>query len=169
MPRSFSYIADERTRRLVIGSMPGEASLAAQEYYAHRHNLFWRFAFEAYGAAYDAENPPPYAAKTGLLLAHGTGLWDVAASCLREGSLDADIKNAVANDFPALFARYPGIECLLFNGQTAHKLFRRFYPELLEAKRWLLLPSTSPANASVPLAVRREKWLAALRGQDARV
>lgn len=164
MPQSFAYIADERTVRLVIGSMPGAASLAAGEYYAHKHNLFWRFVFEAYGEAYDPANPPPYAAKTGLLLAHGTGLWDAAASCLRVGSLDADIKNAAANDFPALLSRYPQIECLLFNGQTAYKLFRRFYPALLETKRWLLLPSTSPANASVPLSVRREKWLAALRG-----
>ena len=164
MPQSFAYIADERTVRLVIGSMPGAASLAAGEYYAHKHNLFWRFAFEAYGAAFDVSQPPAYALKTSLLREHGTGLWDAAAFCQREGSLDADIKNATANDFPALLSRYPQIECLLFNGQTAHKLFRRFYPELLEAKRWLLLPSTSPANASVPLAVRREKWLAALRG-----
>ena len=164
MPQSFAYIADERTVRLVIGSMPGAASLAAGEYYAHKHNLFWRFAFEAYGAAFDVSQPPAYALKTSLLREHGTGLWDAAAFCQREGSLDAAIKNAAPNDFPALLSRYPQIECLLFNGQTAHKLFRRFYPELLEAKRWLLLPSTSPANASVPLAVRREKWLAALRG-----
>ena len=164
MPQSFAYIADERTVRLVIGSMPGAASLAAGEYYAYKHNLFWRFAFEAYGAAFDVSQPPAYALKTSLLREHGTGLWDAAAFCQREGSLDAAIKNAVPNDFPALLSRYPQIECLLFNGQTAYKLFRRFYPALLEAKRWLLLPSTSPANASVPLSVRREKWLAALRG-----
>ncbi len=163
MLQSFPYIVDGQTRRLVIGSMPGEASLAAQEYYAHRQNLFWRFVFEAYEEVFDTDNPPPYAFKTSLLLAHGTGLWDVAASCWRKGSLDADIRNAVPNDFPVLFAQYPNIECLLFNGQTAYKLFRRFYPELLEAKSQILLPSTSSANASVPLTVRRDKWLVALR------
>ena len=104
MPHSFSYIADERTRALVIGSMPGEASLAAGEYYAHRHNLFWRFVFEAYGEPFDLKAPPAYGIKTGLLLAHGVGLWDAAESCAREGSLDSDIRDAMPNDFAALFA-----------------------------------------------------------------
>lgn len=126
MPHSFSYIADERTRALVIGSMPGEASLAAGEYYAHRHNLFWRFVFEAYGEPFDPKAPPAYGIKTGLLLAHGVGLWDAAESCAREGSLDSDIRNAMPNDFAALFALYPEIERLLFNGQAAFKLFCPF-------------------------------------------
>ena len=164
MPHSFSYIADERTRALVIGSIPGEASLAAGEYYAHRHNLFWRFVFEAYGEPFDPKAPPAYGIKTGLLLAHGVGLWDAAESCAREGSLDSDIRDAMPNDFAALFALYPEIERLLFNGQAAFKLFCRFNKGLLEGRTWEVLPSTSPANASIPLAVRREKWLAALQG-----
>lgn len=167
MPHSFSYIADARTRALVIGSMPGEASLAAGEYYAHRHNLFWRFVFEAYGEPFDPKAPPAYGVKTGLLLAHGVGLWDAAESCAREGSLDSDIRDAVPNDFAALFALRPGIGRLLFNGQAAFKLFCRFNKGLLEGRSWEVLPSTSPANASIPLAVRREKWLAALRGAAA--
>lgn len=164
MPHSFSYIADDRTRALVIGSMPGEASLAAGEYYAHRHNLFWRFVFEAYGEPFDPKAPPAYGIKTGLLLAHGVGLWDAAESCAREGSLDSDIRNAMPNDFAALFALYLEIERLLFNGQAAFKLFCRFNKGLLEGRTWEVLPSTSPANASIPLAARREKWLAALQG-----
>ena len=68
------------------------------------------------------------------------------------------------NDFAALFALYPEIERLLFNGQAAFKLFCRFNKGLLEGRTWEVLPSTSPANASIPLAVRREKWLAALQG-----
>ena len=79
MPHSFSYIADERTRALVIGSMPGEASLAAGEYYAHRLNLFWRFVFEAYGEPFDPKAPPAYGINTGLLLENGVGQWDAAA------------------------------------------------------------------------------------------
>ena len=117
MPHSFFYIADERTRALVIGSMPGEASLAAGEYYAHRHNLFWRFVFEAYGEPFDPKAPPAYGIKTGLLLAHGVGLWDAAESCAREGSLDSDIRDAMPNDFAALFALYPEIERLCLTGR----------------------------------------------------
>ena len=100
-------------------SAPCRERLAAGEDYAHRHNLFWRFVFEAYGEPFDPKAPPAYGIKTGLLLAHGVGLWDAAESCAREGSLDSDIRDAMPNDFAALFALYPEIERLLFNGQAA--------------------------------------------------
>lgn len=162
MPQSFSYIADDKTRTLIIGSMPGIASLEAAQYYAHKHNLFWKLLFEATGTPYEA---PDFEFKKKTLLTYGFGLWDAAQSCTREGSLDADIKNAVPNDFAGLFNRYPGIVRLLFNGQTAFKLFKRFNSALLEEKTYLVLPSTSPANASIPLAERRQKWLEALRDE----
>ena len=73
-------------------------------------------------------------------------------------------RRATPNVFAALFALYPEIERLRFNGQAAFKLFCRFNKGLLEGRTWEVLPSTSPANASIPLAVRREKWLAALQG-----
>lgn len=160
MLQSFNYIADTHTHTLVIGSMPGTTSLAANEYYAHRQNLFWKLVFEAYGESF--ENPD-FATKTSLLLRHGVGLWDAAQSCWRQGSLDVNIKNAVPNDFATLFERYPQIKRLLFNGQTAFKIFKRFNGGLLENRNYLILPSTSPANASIPLARRRQLWLEALR------
>lgn len=160
MPKSFDYIADDNTRALVIGSMPGIASLSAAEYYAHKQNFFWKFVFEAFNEPFTS---PDYMAKKTLLLAHGVGLWDAAKSCVREGSLDADIKHVVPNDFQTLFKKYPAITCLIFNGQKAYQLFYRFNASLLEGKRILILPSTSPANASIPLAEKKQKWLMALR------
>lgn len=159
MLHSFGFIADEQTRTLIIGSMPGEASLAANEYYAHKHNLFWKFVFEAFGEKFNA---PDYATKISLLKAHHCGLWDAAKSCLRDGSLDTNIKNATPNDFKMLFRKYPNIKRLLFNGQKAFQLFKRFHAELLADFDYTILPSTSPANASIPLAERRRLWFEAL-------
>ena len=86
--RGFPPIADRRARVLVLGSMPGEASLAANEYYAFRHNQFWRIAGELAGFAHDA----PYARRTAALRRCRIALWDVVASCVRPGSLDSAIR-----------------------------------------------------------------------------
>ncbi len=159
MPESFDYIVDEHTTTLIIGSMPGAASLAAGEYYAHKQNLFWKFVFEAFGAAFDS---PDFETKVSLLLAHGFGLWDAAKSCVREGSLDTNIKNVEPNDFAALFRRHTQIKRLLFNGQKAFQLFKRFHGGLLDGRDYVVLPSTSPANASIPFSERRRLWTEAL-------
>ncbi len=160
MLQSFPYIANEQTRGIIIGSMPGEASLAAGEYYAHPQNFFWKFLYAAFGEVY---TPRPYEEKVEFLLAHRLGLWDAAAACEREGSLDTDIRNAEPNDFMALFLKYPHITCLLFNGHKAHQLFIRHHKRRLAGREAYLLPSTSPANASVPLAAKKAEWIAALR------
>lgn len=159
---SFDYIVDEKTTTLIIGSMPGEASLEAVEYYAHKHNLFWKFLFEAFGEKFDT---PDYTAKISFLTAHHFGLWDAVKSCVRDGSLDTNIKMATPNDFKTLFLRYPNIKRLLFNGQKAFQLFKRFHGDLLTKYDYIVLPSTSPANASIPLAERRRIWFEALLGK----
>lgn len=159
MLHSFSYIVNELTTTLIIGSMPGAASLAADEYYAHKHNLFWKFVFEAFDESYDA---PDYKTKISVLSSHHFGLWDTAKSCVRDGSLDTNIKNVVPNDFKTLFQKYPNIRRLLFNGQKAFQLFKRFHGDLLNEIEYEVLPSTSPANASIPLEERRHKWREAL-------
>lgn len=161
MPKSFDYIVNEKTTTLIIGSMPGVASLEAGEYYAHPQNLFWRFVFEAFEEDFNA---PDYLHKTTLLLQHSIGLWDAAKTCVRDGSLDSNIKDVSPNDFYSLFLAYPKIERLLFNGKKAFDLFKRFHAPLLSGKTYLVLPSTSPANASIPLAKRRSLWFAALKG-----
>lgn len=159
MPESFDYIVDHNTRTLVIGSMPGIASLHAGEYYAHKQNLFWRFVYEAFNEVYDS---PDFKAKTTLLLTHGFGLWDAAKSCSRQGSLDTHIKDVIPNNFPALFHKYPHIKRLLFNGQKAFQLFKKYHSAFLNEKEYAILPSTSPANASIPLSFRKQIWIEAL-------
>ena len=96
MPVCFPPSADNEITRMIIGSMPGVASLNAHQYYAHPRNAFWKIIAHLFDAQYPFEN---YDAKLSLLLKNHIGLWDVFASCDRDGSLDSDIRNAVANDF----------------------------------------------------------------------
>ncbi len=159
MLKSFDYIVNDNTHTMVIGSMPGVASLNAGEYYAHKHNLFWQLVFEAFGEEYSS---PDFNTKTTLLLAHGIGLWDAAKSCTRDGSLDTNIKNVIPNDFKMLFQKYPNIKRLLFNGQKAFQLFKKYNAPLLNDLDYIILPSTSPANASIPLCQRKQAWIRAL-------
>ena len=157
--RSFPPLADARTRVLIIGSMPGAASLAAHEYYAYPHNQFWRLMFDLLESG---RTPADYADKQNTLLSHRIGLWDSLARCERTGSLDSAISHPVPNDFPSLFARFPHIHTLLFNGQAAHRYFKRAFNGFL-GKTVYLLPSTSPAHAARSYQEKRTRWQEALR------
>ena len=167
---SFPPIVGADPRVLILGSMPGEASLRAGEYYAHPRNLFWRIVGEAVGFDADA----PYAERTAALVANGVALWDVAAACIRPGSLDTSIvgESVVPNDIGGLLSSHTGIRRICFNGAAAQTLFRRHVEPILSAVPPVLprverirLPSTSPANASIPFDRKRVAWALALRSE----
>ncbi|HJD19101.1 MAG TPA: DNA-deoxyinosine glycosylase [Candidatus Avelusimicrobium excrementipullorum] len=157
MLKSFPPVAGPQTRLLIIGSMPGEASLRAGEYYAYKYNQFWRIIFDVFE---NGRTPENYQDKRQVILKHGLGLWDTLAACRREGSLDSRITQQIPNDFPALFARYPAIHTLLFNGTAAFAFYKRAFgtPD----KKFYRLPSTSPAHASRSYAEKLALWRAAL-------
>lgn len=147
------------SRVLVLGSMPGKASLRAGQYYAHPRNLFWTLMDTLLGI----DRAAPYPNRVEALLECGVALWDVLHSCTRTSSLDSDIVPAsiVPNDIGALLAAHPSIRALCFNGQKAEAVFRRHVlPGLEQADALELhgLPSTSPANAGIPLATKLERW-----------
>ena len=159
---AFPPLVDEHAHTLILGSMPGEASLQAGQYYAHPRNGFWPIVAEVLGFAADL----PYPERCAALLARGCALWDVLATCERAGSLDADIRNGTPNNFPAFFADNPRITRVFFNGSTAEGEFRRkVMPrlELGEGRPLTLcrLPSTSPAYAALPRAEKIAQWRAA--------
>jgi len=159
----FLPIADRRARVLILGSMPSEASLAAGEYYAFRHNQFWRIAGEICGVAPDA----PYARRKAALKRRGIALWDVLHSCVRPGSLDSAIRDDTlrANDFAAFLAAHPRIRCVCFNGRKAESAWRRHVLPTLPATRMLeytLLPSTSPAHAGMGYRSKLRAWRSAI-------
>lgn len=163
--QSFPPIEDARARVLVLGSMPGKASLAAGQYYAHAQNLFWRILGEVTGAA----PSQPYAARTRALKLQGIALWDVLASCAREGSLDSAIDDDTisANDFVSFYRAHPRIAQVFFNGAKAEACYRKHVLPLLAnasaPAAYRRLPSTSPANASIPRAHKHKVWRQALQ------
>lgn len=153
-------------RVLILGSMPGAASLRAQAYYAHPRNAFWPIM----GALYGFEPAAPYDVRCAALTSAGVAVWDVLQACERPGSLDAAIvaDSRVANDFSGLFAQQPTIRRILFNGATAEQLFRRLVLAQLgpnPSLELIRLPSTSPAHAGMPLAEKCARWAAALANE----
>lgn len=158
--QSFPPIAAPGAHVLILGSMPGAASLAAGQYYAHPRNAFWAILGTRFGFPADA----PYAVRVAALQVAGVAVWDVLQSCVRPGSLDTAIERSseVPNDIAGLLARQAGIRCVGFNGGTAEAAFRRHVPAATVAGlRLLRLPSTSPANASWSFERKLAAWSAA--------
>ena len=154
--QSFPPIVSRHSKVLVLGSMPGQASLRARQYYAHPRNAFWRIMGSLFGAGPSL----PYEERTARLQSAGIALWDVLQACVRPGSLDASITDEVANDFPALFARYPNLTHVFFNGSKAETAFGRLVVPCLPEDRpaFCRLPSTSPAHAAMPLEDKLQAW-----------
>ena len=166
----FPAIAARGARVLILGSMPGAASLAARCYYAHPRNQFWPIVGTVTGAAPQL----PYGRRVAALRAADIALWDVVASCHRRGSLDTAIDRASlkVNDFAGFFERHPHVGSVLFNGATAEALFRRLVLPTLGARQLELvrLPSTSPAHAGLSRERKLVMWRRALLhalGRDA--
>lgn len=154
-------VADARTQLLIVGSFPGVASLRAQQYYGHPQNHFWRILQQLW-----PQHPQPpredYAGRCVWLLARGLGLWDVYASCERQGSLDSAIRQPVVNDFAALMQRCPQLVAVAHNGGESYKHARALQGLGLAVHK---LPSTSPANASWSVERKRQAWEQVLAAQ----
>jgi double-stranded uracil-DNA glycosylase len=139
--------------------MPGKASLAASQYYAHRHNLFWPIMQQLFGI----DPTSTYEERLALLQSQGIALWDVLKECFRSSSLDGDIveTSIIANDFATFFAQHSHIRRIFFNGEKAEKAFKRYVlPGLtgMEDISLVRLPSTSPANASITRDRKLQSW-----------
>ncbi|MFK7733093.1 MAG: DNA-deoxyinosine glycosylase [Pseudomonadales bacterium] len=163
--QSFPPIADRNVRILILGSMPGTASLDAEQYYAHPRNAFWPIVLAILN---DSDKPesvfPDYAQRLEALRCCGVGLWDVLQTCYREGSLDSSIKeeSIVANDFLSLFRETPKLRAVFFNGAKAEHSFRKFVHADIKQEfgqvDLVRLPSTSPAHASLGVPEKLEQW-----------
>ena len=150
---SFPAVVAPDARVLVLGSLPGEKSLAAQRYYAHPQNRFWHLIGKVIGTELA---PLAYEDRLAALLAARIGLWDTVASARRAGSLDVAIREAEPNSLAELAASLPALRAVGFNGRTAAKIGMR----QLAASGLVLvpLPSSSPAHASMPLAEKEKLW-----------
>jgi len=161
--RSFAPIASRNARVLILGSMPGQESLDARQYYAHKQNAFWRIVGELLGIDPHAS----YQKRILALKAARIALWDVLHSCKRRGSMDSSIDrdSEMANDFRAFFSNHREISHVFFNGGKAAASFEQHVlpGPGIGTLRYIRLPSTSPANASVAYERKRKAWQVILK------
>lgn len=156
---AFPPILPEKPHTLILGTMPGEKSLAAGQYYAHPQNQFWRFMGDIYGAGPQL----PYDARLKVLKDKGIAVWDVVSACMREGSMDADIKNEEVNDFGAFYKAHPSITLVVFDSLTAETIYKRHVLPTLETRlEYKRVPSPSPAHARLKYEVKLALWAGAL-------
>jgi hypoxanthine-DNA glycosylase len=152
--RCFDPVVDAQTRLLVLGSLPGEKSLALQEYYGNRQNQFWLLMSEVTGADLVRLD---YTSRLAALLEQRVGLWDVVAEAHRAGSLDSSIRNRNDNDLLALLASSPDLTTIAFNGGTAARLGLKVLGQHAARYRIVQLPSSSPAY-TLPYAEKSRLW-----------
>lgn len=146
-------VARADARLFILGSLPGDASLAARQYYAHPRNSFWRLV----GAVVGEDLPSlDYNVRLDRVMAHRIGLWDVVAHATRRGSLDQAIRGAGHNPLADYFAEFPKLEAVAFNGSIAAAAGRRLLPGI-EGLTLIDLPSSSPAN-TIPFEQKLRAW-----------
>ena len=160
---SFTHISDKNSKVLILGTMPGQDSLKAKEYYGHRNNLFWDIIFRICYPEWKCDEvvSVDYKTKTELLIANNIGLWDVLKYCDRDrSSLDKDIRNQIHNNFTEFFEVHPNVKIIFFNGKEAARFFNDFRPNplIFENRIFITLQSTSPSNKTNSFAILKE-WM----------
>ena len=159
---SFPPVATPHATILILGSMPGQASLAANQYYAYKQNAFWKIMAEL--LPFDVNDS--YPAKIQALKTADIALWDVLQSCKRQGSLDNKIRTEteIPNDFSTFFQQHKLIHQIFFNGAKAETYFKRNILLHIHLASYQLtrLPSTSPAHASQSFDEKLAIWRTAL-------
>ena len=150
---SFAPVIYSDTKILILGSLPGKKSLELEQYYGHTRNRIWKILSHLTGD----DIPITYEQKKYLLCNNKIGLWDVAHSAHREGSLDSNIKDETPNDIEWLLNNYGSIKVIGFNGKKSEKMFYKYFAEKPEIK-YVPLPSTSPANMTISFEDICVRW-----------
>ncbi|KAF2082386.1 DNA-deoxyinosine glycosylase [Flavobacterium sharifuzzamanii] len=155
LKKALQPLIDNSTIILIMGTMAGEQSIAKQQYYANKGNLFWKILF----AIFEEEFSTSYEDRKALLSKYNIGLWNVLKSCKREGSSDAKITEETVNDFESLHKQFPNIKYVFFESKAAAKYFHKHtIPQ--EGIIYTILPSTSGLNAGLTKAEKMEQWKA---------
>ncbi len=163
----FPPIVGSNPKLLILGSLPSVQSVGKRQYYAHSRNSFWPIMGELFGAGTDK----PYEERQAIIADAGIAIWDVLAASVRPGSMDADIDQNTAkpNDIHAFLRQHPGIKLICFNGHTAATLYRKFLIQAIKNNlgdfEYAVLPSTSPAYASMRFPEKLRQWSTAIDAQ----
>jgi hypoxanthine-DNA glycosylase len=152
--RSFPPVVDDNINILILGSLPGELSLAQSQYYANPQNRFWMLVSAVINIDLVSL---PYPARLTALLENGIGLWDVVAEAKRTGSLDSNIREHVHNDLISLLNKLPKLDTIAFNGATAERLGLKALQNKAADYRLIRLPSSSPAYTR-PYSEKLTQW-----------
>ncbi|MCQ4763564.1 DNA-deoxyinosine glycosylase [Cloacibacillus evryensis] len=141
MKYSFGPVINDSSRTLILGSLPGEKSLAMSSYYAHPQNHFWKILYRVFGETM----PDSFQERYDFILRRRLALWDTIKCARRAGSLDGKIRDEEPNDVPSLLALHPNISLILFNGACAFAKYKKYFGE--PARHYRRMLSTSPACA----------------------
>lgn len=155
MKSSFPPIVNNQSKVLILGSMPGEKSLALQQYYGNHQNQFWKLLFSVFDEPFIED----YQLRIEFLHRKHIALWDVLAECTREGSLDSKIRNAAANDFNDFHSQYPQIKTIFFSSKAAAQFYDKLVGKMSDLN-YYILPSPSGANATKTFSQKLEEWKA---------
>lgn len=150
---SFDPIFTKNCKILILGTMPSAASLAAGMYYSHPRNAFWKILRDLT----DDDPGVGTESKKAFLISHNIALWDTLSVCEREGSLDENIKKEQPNNIAGLLDVCPNIKIIFLNGGAALKYYKRFHASKIFLP-YIMLPSTSPANARMGYEKKLEAW-----------
>lgn len=150
---SFDPISNADTTILILGTMPGDKSIELGEYYGHSRNKFWKII----STITNSELPQSYADKKALLLKTRIGIWDVAHKANRKGSLDSAIKDEEPNDLTGFIEKHKNLKVIGFNGTKSETLHDKYFKRKSGVK-YILLPSTSPANTGINFESICNKW-----------
>lgn len=151
--KALQPLIDDSSRILILGTMPGDQSIAKQQYYGNNGNLFWKILFTIFNENFSIS----YEDRKALLKKHHIALWNVLSSCKREGSSDSKITNETVNDFINLHIKYPNIKHVFFESKSAAKFFHKYstsHPDI----SYFTLPSTSGLYAGISLSEKIENW-----------
>ena len=150
---SFPSISNKEATVLVLGTMPGIASLELNQYYGHSRNVFWKLLFTILEEPFSSD----YEVRKQVAIKNHIAIWDVLQACVREGSLDSAIEQEIPNNFVLFFKEHPNIEYIVFNGQKAAKFFKQ-YVRVSKNYKQVTVPSTSPANAGISWEQKLKEW-----------
>ena len=153
LSHSFSPLIYKDAEILILGSLPGKKSIELKEYYGHPRNRIWKIL----STITDSDLPNDYDSKKTFLQKNKIGLWDVASSAERKGSLDSNIKKEIPNDVDSLLREFPSIKVIGFNGKKSESMYNKFFI-LNKSIKYVSLPSSSPANMAISFNDICNRW-----------
>lgn len=158
--KAFEPIVNDNAKILILGSLPSDKSIIANEYYGNKTNQFWdiiSLVFEDKKVEFKNYND-----KMQFLHKHYIALWDVYCLAERKGSLDTNIQNGKFNDIKKILNKYSNIKIVLVNGKEAENGFKKYLKEENIQCDFKYVPSSSSTNTQYTTIEKAKLWKKAI-------